>query len=220
MKLSIFLLTFCLIYVSSQPTEKSIEILGEDASEQLEQLVKSIKLEDISDENGDIKLYIKNMKVTGFNMGSVNLVDGGDGTYRADLDGLSASIEADVRGVKEIGFWILKTTVDASVHVKASLSDLEFSQAVTLNMVDDQLKADVGACVSRVGDVDYDIQGKDFWGNLVALISKFVKGTFKGIIKNMASDKICPTVRPEIQKILDSININEIMAEMMGGMKK
>ena len=44
------------------------------------------------------------MKVTGFNMGSVNLVDGGDGTYRADLDGLSASIEADVRGVKEIGF--------------------------------------------------------------------------------------------------------------------
>ena len=40
-------------------------------------------------------------------------------------------------------FWILKTTVDASVHVKASLSDLEFSQAVTLNMVDDQLKVSI-----------------------------------------------------------------------------
>ena len=63
-----------------------------------------------------------------------------------------------------------------------------------LNMIKINLffsKADVGACVSRVGDVDYDIQGKDFWGNLVALISQFVKGTFKGIIKNMASDKVC-----------------------------
>ena len=31
----------------------------EDASEQLEQLVKSIKLEDIYEDNGDIKLFIK-----------------------------------------------------------------------------------------------------------------------------------------------------------------
>ena len=57
--------------------------------------------------------------------------------------------------------------------------------------------------MSRVGDVDYDIRGKDFWGNLVALISKFVKGTFKGIIKNMAEGIV------QIQ-ITTGIKTNEI----------
>jgi len=215
MKLSIIFLTFCIICASSQPTENSFELLGNNSAAELEQLVKSISLDDISDEIGDTKLYIKNIKVTGFNVGSAKLVASGDDIFRADLDGLSASIEADVKAVKEIKFWFIKKTVDASVHVKASISDLKFSQAIKINDVDGQLKAEVGACVSRVGDIDYEIQGKNFWGNLIALIGKYVKASFKGTIKNLASEKICPTVRPEIQKLLDGINLNEVMAQLV-----
>jgi len=82
--------------------KNSIEILGDGGAKQIEQLVKNIKLDDIFEDNGDIKIYIKNIKVTSFNIGSMNLVDGGDGTYRAELADLSGSIEADVRGVKTI----------------------------------------------------------------------------------------------------------------------
>jgi len=216
MKLSVFIFTFLFICVNSQPVKNSIEILGDGGAKQIEQLVKNIKLDDIFEDNGDIKIYIKNIKVTSFNIGSMNLVDGGDGTYRAELADLSGSIEADVRGVKTIKIWVFERTVDASLHVKANLSNLYLSQAVKLNTVGDQLVPEVGACVSRVGDVDYEIQGKDFWGNLIAYLSNAVKIQFKGMIKKTASNKICPIVKPELQKVLDSINLNEVIAGMIG----
>merc|ERR1719457_159005 len=190
---------FC---TNAKPVNNSVELLNSDASKENSSVVENLKLSSNKLGVGDYDIEFKNIKVSKFNVGSMKLVNV-NGAYKVQLDGVSGLIEMDAT--------IKQNSKQASVHTVGDINSLEVSNYdVTIKKVGGQIKAEVTNC--NVVIEDYLLRLKASGDlDLQNVLTSYVKKNYKMSVNYLSNTEICDVVRPEIQKLLDVQNLNEIL---------
>jgi len=161
-----------------------------------------MKLTDIQQEVGDYKLLFENIKVAKFNVDSMKLLNV-NGAYKVQLDGVNGIIEADATAKQN--------SKEASAHTVGDIKSLKVSNYdVTIKKVDGQIKAEVTTC--NVITEDYLLSVKlEGDSGLQNFLTNFFEQYYVAIANRLSQTEICAIVKPEIQKLLDEKNLNEIL---------
>jgi len=204
MKCSVEILVFVfgLLYVNAKPVDISVELLTDGAMQEISNAVENMEFADIQQTVGDFKVSFENMKVSRFDADSMKLiyVDGG---YKAKFIGVAGVIESDVKATHD--------SKEASAHIVGDIYNLRNSDYdVTMNVVGGQIKPEVTGCNVDIEEYDLsmDLQGEPY---IQAFISDLVNQSYKALANQLSKTYICAIVKPEIQKLVDGQNFEEIL---------
>jgi len=203
MKFSIGIIVFvlCFLYTVAKPVDISVDLLTVDTSKEISNVVKNLKIGNKKKQIGNYNTEFKNIKVSKFNVGSMELVKV-NGAYKVHLDGVSGLIEMDAT--------VKQNSKQASVHTVGDINSLEVSNYdVTIKNVDGQIKAEVTNCNVVIEDYLLSLKASGDL-DLQNVLTSYVKKNYKMSVNYLSNTEICDVVRPEIQQLLDEQNLNKI----------
>jgi len=204
MKYSVETLVFisCFLYVHAKPIGNSVDLLTDDAAKKISSVVENMKLTDIEQEIRDYKLSFENIKVAKFNVDSMKLLNV-NGAYKVQLGGVNGIIEADATAKQK--------SKEASAHTLGKINSLKVSKYdVDIKKVDGQIKAEVTTCNVVIEDYLLSVKLEGDSG-LQNFLTNFFDQYYEAIANRLSQTEICAIVKPEIQKLLDEKNLNEIL---------
>jgi len=175
--------------------------LTEVSAERISNAVENMKYGDIIIDGK--KLKFENIKVSEFNVDSMKLQKE-NGAYKVKLDGVNGVLESDAT--------VKRNSKEASANLVGDIYSFESSNYdVTIQNVDGKIKAYVTTCNFIVTE-DHVMSAK-FSGDpeLQKFLFYYFKEHLLSIVNRWAQTEICAVVKPQVQKILDEQNLNEII---------
>jgi len=206
MKFSIGTVVFvmCFLYTIAKPVDITVNLLTEIASKEISSIVENLKFSSNLQQLGDYNVLFKNIKVSEFNVGSMKLVKEND-AYKVQLGGVNGIIKMDASVRQNL------SPKQASVHTVGDIDNLKVSNYdVTIKNVDGQIRAEVTACNVVIEDYLLNLKASGDPG-LQNFLTGYVKKNYKMSVNHLSNTEICEVVRPKIQKVLDVLNLNEIL---------
>jgi len=205
LSVKIFIFVYCFIYVNAKPMNNSVELMTDDAAYEISNIVDNVKFTDLHHNLGYVNISFKNIKVSEFNVESMKLVNTYEG-YKVLLDVVIGKIESD--------FTAQLFSQKATAHVLGKILNFILANYdVTIKEIDGQIKAEIIKCNMVVEDYLLSVKAQGDTG-LQSFLKNFAEKQYKGIATYLLQTNICASVKPEIQKILDERNLNEIYDEI------